>query len=454
MLKRFILYFLPILLISSTILSFADEDDTLKIKGNFKSYTMQNDVSGFMSKSGSDVFSGADKNNIDLTGTILNLAELDLKWLPSNNLTFETTYIISLPIQTTSGLSMYPSQNAVNAPYSVPVIIYPTLKPFERSDTQIRDYRIFDINNTKTHNLDRAFVTISQGFGDILIGRQPIAFGVAHVINPVDVLTPILKTSLAVEERTGVDAIRVRIPTGKMSEIDLGFVGGQNLTWTNDAAFIRSRFYLYDTDIIFTVMEFKENALLGFELSRSIYDAGTWLETAYVISGALSGAPFSAENYFRLSTGIDYKLTTKIYAFTEYHYNGAGMTNPNNYTNFIDIGNLNKNYNVTAYEQGYVYLLGQHYLIPGVTIELTPLISTSAMCFINLIDLSMLISPTLTYNAAENITLGAGAFISAGQRASTQILVNNNKISGLNIDTHSEFKLYPDTYFVSVMIYF
>jgi hypothetical protein len=285
--KRFILYLLPILLIFSTIPSFAEDDDTLQIKGYFKTYTLTTDVGGFLTKSTSDTYTPAEKNSVDLTGAILNLVNLDLKWLLSDKFSFETSYIITMPIQTSSGLPIYPSQGAINAPYMGPMIITPSLKPLERT-TQTRDYRIADLDNSQVNNLDRAVATISTGFADISIGRQPIAFGVAHVINPVDVISPLLRTSLTVVERPGVDAVRVRIPTGNMSEVELGFVGGHDLTWSNDAAFLRSRFYFYDTDVILTLMDFKENALLGFELARSIFDAGFWLETAYTLSGALS----------------------------------------------------------------------------------------------------------------------------------------------------------------------
>ncbi|MBF0473292.1 MAG: hypothetical protein HQK91_13710 [Nitrospirae bacterium] len=452
MLKKII--FCLLILIFQTLYSFAEDQDTLQIKGYFKTYTLTTDVTGNMAKSASDVYTPAQKNNIDLSGTILNLANLDLKWLPSDKFIFETSYILTLPIQAYSGLPMYSSQNAINAPYTGPMIISPTLKPLEHTSTQLRDYRIVDIENNQVHNLDRAVATITLNFGDISIGRQPIAFGVAHVINPVDVLSPLLKTSLATEERPGVDAVRVRIPTGNMSEVEFGFVGGQDLLWSNDAAFLRSRFYLYDTDLILTLMDFKQNALLGFELTRAIFDAGVWLETAYVFSGAFSGSPTSNNNYLRLSTGADYKLTSKLYAFTEYHYNSAGISNPNNYTKFIDTGSTAKNYNTTAYELGSVYLLGQHYIIPGVTIELTPLVTVTAMSFVNLIDASLLFAPNLSYSIATNITLGAGAFIPAGQGSPTQILAKNNKINGLNILTRSEFKLYPDMYFISAMIYF
>ena len=53
---------------------------------------------------------------------------------------------------------------------------------------------------------------------------QAIAWGSAFVINPTDVIAPYVYNALDQEERYGVDALRVRVPTGALSETDLGYV--------------------------------------------------------------------------------------------------------------------------------------------------------------------------------------------------------------------------------------
>ena len=61
------------------------------------------------------------------------------------------------------------------------------------------------------HNLDRLMVTIKTGPADIVVGRQPIAWGSARIVNPTDLLAPFAFNELDKEERTGVDALRVAL---------------------------------------------------------------------------------------------------------------------------------------------------------------------------------------------------------------------------------------------------
>ncbi|MFT4552936.1 MAG: hypothetical protein ACI9S8_001568 [Chlamydiales bacterium] len=92
-----------------------------------------------------------------------------------------------------------------------------------------------------------------------------------------DVLTPYTFDTLNKEERVGVDALRVIIPLGDLSDLDMGFIGGRNLAMKENAAFLRVHFYAAQTDIIGTVAFFKKNILLGFDLQRSLGQAGSWL---------------------------------------------------------------------------------------------------------------------------------------------------------------------------------
>ena len=55
--------------------------------------------------------------------------------------------------------------------------------------------------------------------------------------------------------------------------------------------------------------------------------------------------------------GLDYSFNGKTYTFIEYHYNGAGTDRPEDYLTNID---------QSAYTRGGVYLLGVHYLAPGI----------------------------------------------------------------------------------------
>jgi hypothetical protein len=306
-------------------------------------------------------------------------------------------------------------------------------------------YRVFDLDETLYpqdedsgsdfvlgQNLDRAYWTINTSHYDLHIGRQPVAFGSARVINPTDIIAPFTYNTVAKEELVGVDAVRIKKPLADLGELDLGLVFGEDFEPDKGAAFVRVKTYQMQTDIAFMAMVFRKNILLAFDLVRSIGGAGTWLEAAQTLANATSNYK-PEENYFRLSIGSDYSLTAKLYAYVEYHLNGAGTGSSENYFNAVS---------ETAFTDGAVYLLGRHYLAPGLSYEINPLLHFSAQALVNIEDGSVLSSPRFEYNVAEDVYLDIGGFIGFGEEPPDISQPEN------------EFGLYPDVYYMALNIYF
>jgi hypothetical protein len=282
-------------------------------------------------------------------------------------------------------------------------------------------------------NLDRALITVRTDVADIYVGRQAIAFGSARIINPTDVLAPFTYETLDTEDRFGIDAVRVRVPLGALSELDVGYVPGDNFATAQSAQFVRTKFYLWQSDVTLMALGFRENLLLGVDFARDIGGAGIWFEGAYVFADALSGRARRDDDYLRLSAGADYNLTSTVYGFAEYHFNGAGNPRPR-----IDFNGASD----VPYTEGAVYLLGEHYLSPGVVWQITPLITATSEMLWNLSDVSVLLVPSLEYNIRPNIDIGAGLYIGLGEgpRGLTTL--------------RSEFGGYPDIGYTYVRIYF
>ncbi|RKZ32794.1 hypothetical protein DRQ33_05275, partial [bacterium] len=98
-------------------------------------------------------------------------------------------------------------------------------------------------------NLDRAYFRVSAKFLDAYIGRQVVAWGSGRMVNPSNVISPFSYDELDKEEYIGVDAVRVRIPVGALSEIDMGYIAGERFRMNNNAFFINTRLYLLQTDV-------------------------------------------------------------------------------------------------------------------------------------------------------------------------------------------------------------
>jgi len=292
------------------------------------------------------------------------------------------------------------------------------------------------------HNLDRAFFTIRLPVVDILVGRQAIAWGSAHMVNPTDIIAPFTYNELDTEDRIGVDAVRVRIPIGFMGEVDMGYISGNEFTLDKSAFYLRGKYYLMQTDISVLAIDFRQNLLVGIDLTRSIGGAGFWIEGAWVnIDAFTDHGNGIGSNYFRLSTGCDYGFDGNIYGFIEYHFNQAGKNHPEQYSAATSH---------TAYREGAVYLLGKHYLIPGISWQISPLLTGSMELLTNCGDLSCSLTPFIEYNIAQNVYLSAGAFLGIGD--SPRLENVNGRFP--QVQFKSEFGAYPDSYYTSFRYYF
>ena len=220
-----------------------------------------------------------------------------------------------------------------------------------------------------------------------------------------------------------------------MGEVDTGYIFGDKFNFDKSAIFLRTQLNAVETDFSILLLEFQRDLLFGLDITRGIGGAGFWLETAYVFTQPPNNDSDASENYLRSSIGFDYSFGGETYTFIEYHFNGAGTQKPENF-----LANLEQ----PAYTRGGVYLLGRHYLVPGFTRQLTPLISFSGQLLFNLSDPSTFVAPQIAYNVAEDIHLSVGGFISIGKRP-------KNRESS---EFQSEFGSYPNLFFSSFRVYF
>ena len=361
-----------------------------------------------------------------VTGVVVNRLRLNLSYAPADSLSFAFAYDFTPRVQDPLLFSQSPiAVGTASSRYRVADLDSPL---YPRTDEPVGSVGIY-------HNLDRASVQFSTDFADFSIGRDAIAWGSARIINPTDIIAPYTYDQLDTEDRVGVDAIRVRIPIGVMGEVDTGYIFGNNFNFGKSAVFLRTQLNAVETDFSILLMEFQRDLLIGLDITRGIGGAGFWLETAYVFTTPFDDLPDAADNYLRTSVGLDYSFGGETYTFIEYHFNGAGAKNPENF-----LTNLEQ----PAYTRGGVYLLGTHYLAPGITHQLTPLISFSGQMLFNLSDPSTWIAPQIAYNVAEDIHLSVGGFISVGKRPK----------NGDSTQFQSEFGSYPNLLFSSFRVYF
>jgi hypothetical protein len=282
--------------------------------------------------------------------------------------------------------------------------------------------------NKVFQNLDRLNFRVQMDAGDLTIGRQAISFGSARIISPTDIFLPFDVRTLNTEYRTGVDAMRFQRPWGDLGEIDIGVVLGNDAKRESSAAFLQVRTNKNGVDYQLALIEFAEQQLTGLGLQTAIWDFGFWLEAAYVNGD---------RNYLRLSTGMDYAFSENTFAQVEYHYNGAGSNNHRDY-----LANLDS----LPYQRGGVFLLGQNYIMPSFTLQVSPLWFVAMQAIYNLDDNSSFFSISAEYNLVEDFYQDFGYFHFSG---------NDFSLTQAGVpDLRSEYGANPNTLFVSIRYYF
>lgn len=284
-------------------------------------------------------------------------------------------------------------------------------KPIPQAITS-PNYRIIDLNTfvhnptydfqyygtLVTQNLNRFNFSYTTYLGDFTIGRQPIAFGSAKSINPTDVIAPFNLNTLDKEDRVGVDAIILKTTLTPSILLELGTVMGKKLNSDTSAFYIRPKFLLEKNEINLMLMQFKKRDLFGFDLQRPFFDAGTWFEAAYVKEPKENGF----NDFFRLTTGLDYKFKNTIYLAGEYHYNGDGT----------NLGKLRT--------EDFVFLHHHHYVILSSTYEITPLLISSLQTYFGFNDNSDFTLLKFDYNYTDNLYFTIGSYLGIGNSLNSE----------------------------------
>jgi len=179
-------------------------------------------------------------------------------------------------------------------------------------------------------------------------------------------------------------------------------------------------------------MRFAEQNLVGAGIQSALGSLGFWLEAAQV-----SGD----DDYTRASIGLDYAFNEKVFAMIEYHFNGAGSDNSDEY-----LAQLND----VAYNAGGVFLLGRKYLIPVVSWQASTLLGLSFQTLANLDDGSLFVSANADYSLSENLYLGVGYHHFSGDDFN---LLSGDQIQN-NFQLGSEYGSNPDSIYASLRYYF
>jgi hypothetical protein len=191
--------------------------------------------------------------------------------------------------------------------------------------------------------LDRFSAKSSLAWADITVGRQAITFGKAYFWNPLDIFLPFDPRQFDRDYKAGVDALRVDIPLGSFTGINLISVAGRELDssgeFIDDGTLNASWYGSTVLGRAFTTFKGWDLALQGGKIYGG-YQLGSGLvgeigpievraEAAYFWAQDSESLPAPlegdlVEDAFTAVVGFGHRFDNTLTVEIEYFYNGAG----------------------------------------------------------------------------------------------------------------------------------
>jgi len=260
-------------------------------------------------------------------------------------------------------------------------------------------------------------------------GRQAVSWATTLFLTPSDPFSPFNPADPFREFRAGVDAVRMRVYPGPLSEVDVvvrptkSAVGEELTALGRGLATVR-----------------------GWELSGwagVLYDeaAGAFGASGSVGAWALRGEGTLRDQdealVFRGSIGLDRRFTVSgrdLFFVLEYQRDGFGASGEEDYARVLESD---------PFLRGELQVLGRDEAAVQTSYQLHPLWSLQGLLLWNLRDGSALVSPSFAYSASDSAAVSGGLFFGFGASEVVPDAV-----------LPSEYGLVPATAYLSVSLFF
>ncbi len=274
-----------------------------------------------------------------------------------------------------------------------------------------------------THALDRAYAQWYSPRFVVTLGRQRIAWGVSNYFSPLDKFAPFAPSEIDKEERVGIDAAKVSLPWGTVSNVEA--IYSPRKGWNDPRIGGRMRSSMGDWDISAIAGRFDGANVAGASTSGAIEGAGVTGEVLYTRGGLVRagypsppctttvcpfgrwlGRPRQTGDFLRATVGAEYGFAWQnLTVGGEYYFDGSGTTDKYAY-DWLGLAG------------GQRISVGMHYVAGSVRVLVTPLLTVVGATIANLNDGSRLIQPLAEYSVTASLLLKAGAQLFTGGAAS------------------------------------
>ncbi len=276
--------------------------------------------------------------------------------------------------------------------------------------------------------VDRLNLGLSHSNLDVTLGRQPVNLATVFYFTPNDFFGPFTAQTFYRVYKSGVDAARLEVQLGELSQLSLINVLGYDPDssssngWSDNPALDRSSFL---ARIAATAFNF-EWALLGGKVSNKDIIGASLQGDLFEWLGLRAEGHYSMpennsiNNYAEFTIGLEHKFPNDFDLRGEIFHHGSGADSTKDYDDSKLLAQCILPYRATWYTA------------IGVGYQATPLLQIGGVAITNLVDGSNLLSFNSIYSLSDESELSFGFIIPIGKNTPT----NSNSIQ-------SEFGLYP-----------
>jgi len=243
--------------------------------------------------------------------------------------------------------------------------------------------------------LDRAHIDFYLPHFDLFVGKQRLSFGVSRFWTAIDIFNRVNIFDPG-EEKPGVNALRMYIPIGNISNLTAVFAPERKFSTSRYGFRFHSMIKGIDMGFNFFRHGEGHQNIYGIDLrGENIF--GWWAEAGYFAS--------SAGNKTKIVLGMDYTfpILSGLYWQNEFFFDESGEQNPSLYE-FEGLQCWDR------------YTLGRTYFLSKMRMPVAKLLLGSLTYIGNWTDGSWILNPEIQYTIAQNVSLNTGFFFSLGNR--------------------------------------
>lgn len=272
---------------------------------------------------------------------------------------------------------------------------------FRIAQRQVEERQFLDTSQTfiernsvfYEHELYRATIAYESPEFDLEIGRQQIPWGVGHFFTPTDLFNPFIPIQLELDERDGVDAANITFKN----------IMGMNtqLVYAPPGKQLHPQRYLARVS---RDVEGFEIGALGGRVKRDWaagFDAAGNVKDAVVRWEFLYREARLEKDFIKFTVNAEYNFPHNVLGLLEYHFNGQGRRDPDDYQ-------------IDRQIRGELQNVGKNYLAAMLGRDMTSLIRVENRVIYNMDDTSFFIRPEVQYEFKPNWLFTAGAQFFAG----------------------------------------